>query len=273
MRNVDEQRVEEMDGSENQCSQRRVPGARGRILKKKVSDTDHEPHRKNLGPSFVEVSIDRAGLDVHRMDVETCAPGNGSMGEEMRPARKMSKNERLMQKCEIKPEGTQRQQDPPEAAGSDFWANMQLLFASQTNEMRGMAGVLGRKLDDVKTELKTDIDSERTERRKETSDMSGKCEERAKHIAKVELAASTAYAGGEAAAQWQPQHVILGGGPPTSKKELISVGIDRLMEGLPKINARENMVKPAGRVRIHREDERAAADARHMRLRATALLD
>lgn len=85
-----------------------------------------------------------------------------------------------------------------------------------------------------------------------------------------ELAASTALAAGEAAAQLQPQHVILGGWPPRSKKELIITDIDRLWEGLPK-TTRDKMVRPcAGRVRLDCEDEGATAVARHMSLRVTA---
>lgn len=68
---------------------------------------------------------------------------------------------------------------------------MPLIFASQTNEMRGMVGVIHRALDVVKTELNTEIDSERNESRKENADMNTKFEELTKRIAKVELAAST----------------------------------------------------------------------------------
>lgn len=154
-----------------------VPGVGGRILKKNVSDTDHEPQRKNLSHSFEEVSIDKEGPDVHRMDLEMRVPDNWSMDEEM----------------------------PPD----------------------------GRR----------EIDSERKERKKENVDMTNKFEELTKRIARGELAASTAPSGGEAAAQGQPQHVILGGWPPRSKEELIASEIDRFWEALSRLT-RDKLVKP-----------------------------
>lgn len=202
-----------------------------------------------MGPSFDEVSIDNESPDAHRMYIEAMVPDNWSMDEDKVQESSAMDNERLMHKCDIRPEGVQLPQDPPDVAGAGFWANMQMLFASQTNDMRGMVGVLDRKLDaDQKTSSITTLTASSSSGGRKHTDLTAKFEELTKLIAKVELTATSRGGGGggeaAAAAQWQPQHVTLGGGwPPRSKKELIVADSKRLLECLPK-STKDNMVKP-----------------------------
>lgn len=91
------------------------------------------------------------------MDTEEAVPDNGSLNEEKFESRAPEQSQELILKCEIRPEGMQVPAPPAEAGHPDFWMNMQMRFNSQTNEMKGMVGVLDRTLESVKGDLKNEI--------------------------------------------------------------------------------------------------------------------
>lgn len=98
--------------------------------------------------------------------------------------------------------------------------DMEILLNKQSNDIWSMVGVIDRKLDVVKIELKGDIDAERNERNNRKQGR--RYEDLVICLAKVGLQGAQALVGAKwtAPSQWQPQHVILAGWPQKSRNNL-----------------------------------------------------
>lgn len=168
----------------------------------KNSDIPDIERGRNLANAFEQV----ARPEVYSMDVEPIDSAGGQ-DEQNTAALNAIDNQRLINECEIHPQIAQQPRPSVgDARGVEgaFGARMDILFNRQNNEMRGMAGVLDRKWDVVKTELKADMEMAGMEREKDGGDFNVKYNELVNRIAKVELpcAQPGVAAGAAAASTW-----------------------------------------------------------------------